>query len=122
MRAQNRATAAMMTGAMATGGLGGTGQMAQAAAEGQASSQMAMLSAPQSNPADESSETAMGAEALREKVASSSRMKLRSVLRRRKAMAIIRRNIIAGCLTGAALCIPFAAVADISGASQATAP
>lgn len=50
MRAQNHATAAMLTGAMMTGGVGGTGQMAQAAAEGQASRQMSMLSAPQSNP------------------------------------------------------------------------
>ena len=50
MRAQSRATAAMMTGAMMAGGLGGTGQAAQMAAEGQADRQMALLSAPQSNP------------------------------------------------------------------------
>lgn len=51
MKAQSRATAAAMTGAMMTGGLGGTGQAAQMAAEGQADRQMAMLgAAPQSNP------------------------------------------------------------------------
>ena len=50
MRRQACGTAALMTGAMLTGGLGGTGQAAQAAAEAQADRQMAMLSAPQSNP------------------------------------------------------------------------
>jgi hypothetical protein len=50
MRAQSRATDAMLTGAMATGGLGGTGQMAQAAAEAQAGRQMSELSTPPSNP------------------------------------------------------------------------
>ncbi len=50
MRAQRSATAALMSGAMMTGGLGGTGQAAQAAAEAQAGQQMAMLgAAPQSN-------------------------------------------------------------------------
>ncbi len=50
MRNESKATAAMMTGAMMAGGLGGTGQAAQAAAQGQADRQMAMLGAPQSNP------------------------------------------------------------------------
>jgi hypothetical protein len=51
MKRQNMGTAALMTGAMAAGGLGGTGQAAQMAAEGQADRQMAMLgSPPPSNP------------------------------------------------------------------------
>lgn len=50
MRAQRNATAAMMTGAMLTGGLGGTGQMAQRSAENQADQTMALLGAPQTNP------------------------------------------------------------------------
>lgn len=50
LRSQRAATGALMTGAMLTGGLGGTGQAAQVAAESQADKQMAMLSAPQSNP------------------------------------------------------------------------
>jgi hypothetical protein len=51
MRAQTRATGALVAGAMLTGGVGGTGQVAQAAAEAQADRQMAMLSAPPpSNP------------------------------------------------------------------------
>ena len=50
MRAQRSTTAALMTGALMTGGLGGTGQAAQAAAEAQAGQQMAMLgAAPHSN-------------------------------------------------------------------------
>lgn len=50
MKRQNMGTAALLTGAMMTGGLGGTGQAAQMAAESQADRQMAMLGAPQSNP------------------------------------------------------------------------
>jgi len=50
LRSQRAATGAMVTGAMLAGGLGGTGQAAQAAVEAQADSQMAMASAPQSNP------------------------------------------------------------------------
>ena len=50
LRSQRRATGAMVAGAMLTGGLGGTGQAAQAAVEAQADRQMAMASAPQSNP------------------------------------------------------------------------
>jgi hypothetical protein len=50
LRRQGAATAAMLTGAMMAGGLGGTGQAAQMAAEAQADRQMAMLGAPQSNP------------------------------------------------------------------------
>jgi hypothetical protein len=51
MKRQNMGTAALVTGAMMTGGLGGTGQAAQMAAEGQADRQMAMLGAPPpSNP------------------------------------------------------------------------
>ena len=48
---QLKATAALVTGAMLTGGLGGTGPAAQKAAEAQADRQMAELGAPpQSNP------------------------------------------------------------------------
>jgi hypothetical protein len=50
MRAQGAATGAVITGAMATGGLFGTGQAAQAAAEAQVARQTAMLGAPQANP------------------------------------------------------------------------
>ena len=48
---QLKATAALVTGAMLTGGLGGTGPAAQKAAEAQADRQMAELGVPpQSNP------------------------------------------------------------------------
>lgn len=48
---QLKATAALVTGAMLTGGLGGTAPAAQKAAEAQADKQMAELGAPpQSNP------------------------------------------------------------------------
>jgi hypothetical protein len=50
MRRQNMGTAALVTGAMMTGGLGGTGQAAQAAVDAQTDKQMALLSTPQSNP------------------------------------------------------------------------
>lgn len=51
MRAQGAGTAALVTGAMLAGGLGGTGQAAQAAVEAGADRQMAMLGAPpQQNP------------------------------------------------------------------------
>lgn len=50
MRQQNRASAAILTGAMLAGGLGGTGQEAQATMEGQADRSMAMLAPPPSNP------------------------------------------------------------------------
>jgi hypothetical protein len=50
LRTQRAATGALLTGAMLTGGLGGTGQSAQMAAEAQADKQIALLSAPQSNP------------------------------------------------------------------------
>ena len=50
VRQQNMGTAALVTGAMMTGGLGDTGQAAQMASEAQADRQMALLSAPQSNP------------------------------------------------------------------------
>ena len=53
MRAQSSAMAALMTGAMLTGGLGGTGLAAQKAAEGQADRQMAELGRSQSNPRKE---------------------------------------------------------------------
>jgi len=46
LRAQGAATGALVTGAMLAGGLGGTGQAAQAAVEAQADRQMAMLGAP----------------------------------------------------------------------------
>jgi hypothetical protein len=46
MKRQNMGTAALVTGAMMTGGLGGTGQAAQMAAEAQANRQMALLGAP----------------------------------------------------------------------------
>jgi hypothetical protein len=49
LKAQSAATGAMVTGAMMAGGMGGTGQMAQAAAEAQADKSMSMLSAPQPN-------------------------------------------------------------------------
>ncbi|HEY1436968.1 MAG TPA: hypothetical protein VGG82_05635 [Casimicrobiaceae bacterium] len=49
MKQQNVGTAALVPGAMMTGGLGGTGQAAQMAAETQADRQVALLSAPQSN-------------------------------------------------------------------------
>lgn len=50
MRQQNRASAAMLTGAMLAGGMGGTGQAAQATMEAQADRSMAMLGPPPSNP------------------------------------------------------------------------
>jgi hypothetical protein len=50
LRQQSAATAAIITGAAMTGGLGGTGQVAQKSAEAQADRQMAMLGAQQSNP------------------------------------------------------------------------
>jgi hypothetical protein len=50
LKKQNMGTAALVTGAMMTGGLGGTGPAAQMAAEAQADRQMALLGAPQSNP------------------------------------------------------------------------
>lgn len=51
MKRQSAGTAALVTGAVMTGGLGGTGIAAQAAAEAQADRQMAMLGTPQqSNP------------------------------------------------------------------------
>ncbi|MGH8313951.1 MAG: hypothetical protein ACRETU_02220 [Steroidobacterales bacterium] len=51
MKRQNAGTAGLMTGAVMAGGLGGTGQAAQMAAEAQADRQMAMLGAPPpSNP------------------------------------------------------------------------
>ena len=50
LRKDNATTAALVTGAMLTGGLGGTGQAANMAAEAQADKQIAMLGAPQSNP------------------------------------------------------------------------
>jgi hypothetical protein len=50
LKKQNMGTAALVTGAMMTGGLGGTGQAAQMAVDAQADRQMAMLGAPQSNP------------------------------------------------------------------------
>jgi hypothetical protein len=50
MSRQSMGTAGLMTGAMMTGGLGGTGQAAQMAAEAQADRQMGLLGAPQSNP------------------------------------------------------------------------
>jgi hypothetical protein len=53
MRARSGATAALMTGAMLTGGLGGTGLAAQKAAEIQADRQMAELGRSQSNPRKE---------------------------------------------------------------------
>ena len=49
-RRQAHATGALVAGAMLTGGLGGTGQVAQKAVEAQADKQMAELTAPQSNP------------------------------------------------------------------------
>jgi hypothetical protein len=49
MRAQNAGTAAVVTGAMLAGGLGGTGQAAQAAVEAGADRQMAMLTPPPPN-------------------------------------------------------------------------
>jgi hypothetical protein len=51
MKRQSMGTAALITGAMMTGGLGGTAQAAQASAEAQADRQMGMLGTPpQSNP------------------------------------------------------------------------
>ena len=50
LRKERAGTAALVTGAMLTGGLGGTGQAANAAAQSQADKNMAMLGAPQSNP------------------------------------------------------------------------
>jgi hypothetical protein len=50
LRMQRAATGALLTGATLAGGLGGTGQAAQAAAESQADQQMALLSAPPPNP------------------------------------------------------------------------
>lgn len=52
-RAQGAATGALITGAMLTGGLGGTGQAAQKAAEAQADSGVALLGTPQTNPRKE---------------------------------------------------------------------
>ncbi|HEV8500544.1 MAG TPA: hypothetical protein VGR63_03130 [Casimicrobiaceae bacterium] len=49
MRQQNRASVAILTGATLAGGLGGTGQAAQATMEGQADRSMAMLTPPPSN-------------------------------------------------------------------------
>ena len=51
LKRETTGTAALVTGAMMTGGMGGTGQAAQMAAEAQADRQMAMLGAPPpSNP------------------------------------------------------------------------
>ena len=50
MRSERNAAAAMMTGAMLTGGLGGNGQMAQRAAENQADQTMSLLGTSQTNP------------------------------------------------------------------------
>jgi hypothetical protein len=51
MKRQSKGTAALMTGAVMAGGLGGTGQAAQMATEAQMDRQAAMLGAPpQSNP------------------------------------------------------------------------
>ncbi|MGZ5238807.1 MAG: hypothetical protein ACXWCN_01700 [Caldimonas sp.] len=50
MRNQRRATAALVTGAVLTGGMGGTAQAAQKAVEAQTDKQMSELSVPQSNP------------------------------------------------------------------------
>ncbi|MGZ5724536.1 MAG: hypothetical protein ACXWKD_14535, partial [Caldimonas sp.] len=50
MRNQRRATAALVTGAVLTGGMGGTAQAAQKAVEAQTDKQMSELSGPQSNP------------------------------------------------------------------------
>ena len=49
LKAQSAATGAIVTGAMMTGGMGGTGQVAQAAVEAQADKSMSMLSPPQPN-------------------------------------------------------------------------
>lgn len=49
-RQQVMGTAALVTGAAMTGGLGGTGEAAQMAAEAQADRQIAELGTPQSNP------------------------------------------------------------------------
>jgi len=49
MRAQGAATSALVTNAMLTGGLGGTGPAAQAAAEAQADKQTSMLTPPPPN-------------------------------------------------------------------------
>jgi hypothetical protein len=46
LKAQSAATGAMVTGAMMAGGMGGTGQVAQAAVEAQADRSMSMLGAP----------------------------------------------------------------------------
>jgi hypothetical protein len=53
LRRQGNATRALLTGATLTGGMGGTGQMAQKAAEGQAATEMAMLAPPAPNPRKE---------------------------------------------------------------------
>jgi len=50
LRKERAGTAALVTGAMLTGGLGGTGQAANAAAQSQADKSIAMLGAQQSNP------------------------------------------------------------------------
>jgi hypothetical protein len=50
LRKERAGTAALVTGAMLTGGLGGTGQAANAAAQSQADKTIAMLGAQQSNP------------------------------------------------------------------------
>jgi len=49
LKAQSEATGALVTGAMLAGGMGGTGQVAQAAAEAEADRQMAMLTPPPPN-------------------------------------------------------------------------
>ena len=49
LKAQGQATGALVTGAMLAGGMGGTGQAAQAAAEATADRQMAMLTPPPPN-------------------------------------------------------------------------
>jgi hypothetical protein len=47
MKAEDAATSTVVAGAMVVGGVGGTGQVAQAAVEGQLDKQMAMLGTPQ---------------------------------------------------------------------------
>jgi hypothetical protein len=49
LKAQGQATGALVTGAMLTGGMGGTGQVAQAAVEAGADRQMTMLTPPPPN-------------------------------------------------------------------------
>lgn len=50
LKAQGQANKALLTGAMATGGMGGTGQVAQAAVEAGADRQMALLTPTPPNP------------------------------------------------------------------------